>query len=604
MASEQREQLMSQPVQIQVVLANGNAQRVEWDSGMPLVIGRQENPNEPLLTFHDCGDHVRMAIASHEQIDVSRHQIQLTKLENRKVLVTNLSPQARLIINDDVELNTDRPAFECVLPTEIKTGEYGLRLENAFQTLSRQTQFHTQIPGFEEKPVSAVLSQFTESDAGELVGFVSRVTSVLQQSMSEADLYQSACDSVKSLIDVDAVAIVLGNRWEHQFGDTSFLPDVEVLDQTRRERRVVWGRSTAATQKPGSDGPAEYSFISAPLVTERDDRQTVIGALYAYRDESIQGSGTLQVNELQAQLIELVACAVASGYARIQQEKTSARFQQFFAPELAKKLIHSDELLQASQRDVTVLFCDIRNFSLISEDIGPQETSRWVQDVLTKLSDCVLKHEGVLVDYIGDELMAMWGAPDDQPDHASLACHAAIEMINTLPALNAYWQPLINAETSVGIGINSGPANVGNTGSTQKFKYGPLGDTVNRASRVQSLTKSLNLHILITGQTRNSLPENCAVRRIGRARVVNIEEVIELFELQTGNATPQSRTDQFEEALAHLESGDLVEAAELLVSSLDFRQPDRPALLMASEIIKRLVTGNSRERYEWEFDKK
>ena len=140
------------------------------------------------------------------------------------------------------------------------------------------------------------------------------------------------------------------------------------------------------------------------------------------------------------------------------------------------------------------------------------------------------------MDYIGDELMAMWGAPEDQPDHAERACQAALEMIESIASVNTRWQGPLGEPTAVGIGINTGIARVGNTGSRRKFKYGPLGDTVNVASRVQGASKYFKSNLLITQATRDRLGPQFQLVRLGQARVVNIADPIELFELCSGAA--------------------------------------------------------------------
>ena len=104
----------------------------------------------------------------------------------------------------------------------------------------------------------------------------------------------------------------------------------------------------------------------------------------------------------------------------------------------------------------------------------------------------MLRHQGVLVDFIGDEMLAMWGAPQEQPDHARRACRApALDMLACVSRLSDDWKDVIGEETTIGIGINTGPVSVGNTGTRRRFKYGPVGNTVNLASRIQGATKHL-----------------------------------------------------------------------------------------------------------------
>src|SRR5262249_33175607 len=151
-------------------------------------------------------------------------------------------------------------------------------------------------------------------------------------------------------------------------------------------------------------------------------------------------------------------------------------------------------------------------------------------------------------------LVAMWGAPQAQPDNAALACRAALDMRALLPQLNERWQPLLGELTDLSIGINTGQARVGNTGTPRKFKYGPLGNAVNLARRGQGGPKHLKSRLLITGAPRAQLDASFAVRRLGRARVLNIREPVELFELappgQAGWADMQA---EYEKALAMFE---------------------------------------------------
>src|SRR5262249_36584227 len=146
----------------------------------------------------------------------------------------------------------------------------------------------------------------------------------------------------------------------------------------------------------------------------------------------------------------------------------------FFTPQLARQLELNPDLLQGRDAEVTLLFCDIRGFSRISEQLGPAGTMTWISDTMATLSECVRARQGVLVDYIGDELIAMWGAPEAQPDHARLACLAALDMLARVPELNERWRTQLKETMGLGIGVNTGVSRVGNMGSPHKFKYGPL----------------------------------------------------------------------------------------------------------------------------------
>ena len=196
------------------------------------------------------------------------------------------------------------------------------------------------------------------------------------------------------------------------------------------------------------------------------------------------------MTELEARLVELLAGAVGAGLARLEEEKHAAaarvRYEEFLTPELARHLLEQPDLLAGRAVEVTVLFADIRGFSGVCERLGPAETVRWVSDVLGELSDCVQAEAGVLVDYIGDELMAMWGAPADQPDQADRACRAARAMLGRLPALDTRWRTIDwpAGSRSASASTPAWPTSA-TSARSYKFKYGPLGPTANLASRVR-----------------------------------------------------------------------------------------------------------------------
>ncbi len=264
-------------------------------------------------------------------------------------------------------------------------------------------------------------------------------------------------------------------------------------------------------------------------------------------------------------------------------------FQQHFSPQLAREMARTPDLINMEPREaeVTVLFCDIRRFSTISERLGPSETIDWLSDVLGRLSDCIVDSGGVLVDYTGDEVMALWGAPKEQHDHAERALQAAVAMLQALPSLNERWTEKIGSPTEVGIGINTGQALVGNVGTHRKFKYGALGTTVNLGSRIQEATKKLRCIIIMSQTTRDRLPGNLAVRRLSKVRLRNIEAVQELFQLMNSDTESDSfalRTG-YETALTHFEEGRYPEAL-VVVGQLLVKNPhDGPCLHLSKRIV-------------------
>lgn len=280
-------------------------------------------------------------------------------------------------------------------------------------------------------------------------------------------------------------------------------------------------------------------------------------------------------------------------------------FEQHFTPELARELARNPDpmKMKARQAEVSLLFCDIRGFSTISERLGPSQTVDWLSGVMGEFSTIVIDHGGVLVDYTGDELLAMWGAPNEQPDHASLACRAGREILDSLERLNAHWRDLVGAETAVGIGVNTGEALVGNIGTHRKFKYGPLGTCVNVASRVQGATKYFGNSLLLTGETASRLDPTHRTRRLGRVQVQNIAAPIELHELELWGGAEDWHlwAGHYEAALSLFEQEKYSEAFTELGKVLAITPADGPSLLLSARIAECRARPSDRFSPVWKL---
>lgn len=212
---------------------------------------------------------------------------------------------------------------------------------------------------------------------------------------------------------------------------------------------------------------------------------------------------------------------VREEYARRQIRNT---FSRYVSPALVEQLSRNSEHVQlgGETKNMTVLFCDVRNFTRISEQYqsDPQGLTQLINQLLTPLTESILSHHGTIDKYLGDGIMAFWNAPLDDPDHAVHACQAALDILHQLEVFN---QMRINESTKagqtcspikVGIGINTGPCVVGNVGSKQRFDYSVLGDTVNIASRLEGLSKSYDLGIVIGPHTAELVRTRLAILEI------------------------------------------------------------------------------------------
>lgn len=568
---------------------------------MPVILGRQEDQSEPLGELTQRGDHFRLPFAPFPDVHVSRRQLKLARSDNGGVLLEVLKTSADTSMAL-TQVGWHSSGAPLDLPVTFRLGAYSIQIEAAPQTLAERTRLHTRMTPSRRSSLFNALGLMKPAEAQDFIAFMNQMASVLQLSADEEQLCAQACEAVTKLIEVDGAAVYRATDWSPVGGSSDMTPHRSALERVKADKHVLW--KSASTGSANETANTLDCYVAAPILASSEgEEDEIYGVLYAHRNRHFaRAPGAL--TELHARLVELVACTLGAGLLRSRQEKQSHRFEQFFPPELVKKLVRDDQLLLAQQREVSILFCDIRGFSAVSERVGPDLTSEWVQDLLSSLSQCVLDHQGVLVDFVGDELMAMWGAPEDQPDHADLACKAALAMLDELVELDSRWLPRIGSATRVGIGINSGIATVGNSGSRQRFKYGPLGDTVNRASRVQGLTKHLRVPILITESTRSRLTDPIGCRRIGKAKAVNMDEPIELYELQGEGSNKSTTVEVFNLAIGKLEAGDLEAAAELLLPAIDLQQIDYPSMLVLNAIVGRLLGEGSEEGHVWDFGSK
>jgi adenylate cyclase len=221
---------------------------------------------------------------------------------------------------------------------------------------------------------------------------------------------------------------------------------------------------------------------------------------------------------------------------------TKRAFQQFVSPEVVEQLMDNPAALQfgGEMRNLTVLFSDIRDFTPYTERHPPQEVVQMLREYLTKMVDQVLGQQGTLDKFIGDGVMAIFGAPVPLVDHAERACRAALGMNRELEALQARWAAEGREPFRIGIGINTGDMMVGNLGSEQLFDYTVAGDGVNVGARVEALNKEYKTEtaIIISEATYLAAQDVLDVRRLGEATVKGKTRPIVVYELRGIRGAP------------------------------------------------------------------
>ena len=234
-----------------------------------------------------------------------------------------------------------------------------------------------------------------------------------------------------------------------------------------------------------------------------------------------------------------------------ERKRIRGTFRQYVAPLVIDELLKAPDRLKlgGEEKTLTVLFSDIEGFTGYSEYYTPHEMINILSDYFEKMSEKIFAFRGTLKEYVGDELMAFFGAPLEQADHAQKACAAALAMREQLRALRLEWEAVDRPALKARTGINSGPMLVGNLGSRYRFAYGVLGDQVNLGSRLEGLNKIYGTDILIGENTANLVKDDFILRELDSVRVVGRQQCVRVYELVAGSsaALPKEQEQAFKD---------------------------------------------------------
>jgi adenylate cyclase len=248
---------------------------------------------------------------------------------------------------------------------------------------------------------------------------------------------------------------------------------------------------------------------------------------------------------------------------------------------------HPEKLnLGGERRILTVLFSDLRGFTAISESTGSHTLVELLNEYFTAMTDIILHYRGTLDKYIGDSIMAFYGAPIEQEDHPVMACYSAIDMVKKLEILQDDWAARKLPRLSMRIGIHTGEMVVGNIGSNKRFNYTVMGDAVNLASRLEGLNKAYGTEMLIGEDTARLVEKSLLLREIDRVQVVGKEQAVRVYAplARAGTSLPAEQEQAFNCYAAGLEAyrgRRWDEALQLFKKSLTLWPGDGPSRTMA-----------------------
>jgi len=576
-----------------------------------LEIGRQRigEPN-PIAFIQGSGENGfdRLVVAPLAEAFFSRRQITLELINAKTLRLTNTSKkpwqldvETMLEPNQVVEKSIPCSFALHTLLFKVHADSQNMPVDEVeiFHSITDSVSGHATILEQSNK-----LANVTDAEFIDIVNWLQMTMQVLQGTIGSQDFIKEAAVALVDIVGLESGRVLLGTPGNLKVATAhppEFLdiknwePNKNIVKRLSEFKKTIWHTGEI---KAGKTNLGAMAVVAAPIM---DSKGNFLGALYGERSPTGSERRSAIIEGL---LVDMLACGLSTGLVRQTHEKDAVQarvqFEQFFTPELARQLALEPTLLHGREADATLLFCDLRGFSRISERIGPEGTNKLMSVIFDALSKCVQDQSGVLVDYLGDGMLAMWGAPGHQPDHAKRCVIAAQKMQMQIPLINEKWSKQIGEPLALGIGINSGKTWVGNTGSSIKFKYGPLGPSVNLASRVEGLTKYLRSYLLVTGATKKLLDDSFLTRRVCKTTVVNVVEPVEIYEVFVEANEKSKRLKQVtEQALIELEKNNFKEAAKISGFSLAEFPDDGPLILILHRAVEMLMNPTQAFQPVW-----
>jgi adenylate cyclase len=302
-------------------------------------------------------------------------------------------------------------------------------------------------------------------------------------------------------------------------------------------------------------------------------------ALFAFFNVWLQQLGIV----LSMFLPSLAIVAIKFVKEESQKRFIKGAFSYYLSPSVIDTIINDPGSLKlgGEDREITIFFSDVKAFSTISEKLTPQELVNRMNEYLTEMTDIILKYDGTVDKFIGDAIMAFYGAPIAMPDHPLKACMAAIDMKKRLRELQEMWRKAGMDEIHARMGIHSGKATVGNMGSRNKMNYTVMGDAVNLASRLEGANKHYETSAMISGATYEGAKDRIEARRLDVVRVVGKTEAVPIYELMGMKGSLPDRVygmlEAYNKGLESFAGRDWKQARAFFKQALKVLPDDRPS---------------------------
>ena len=549
-------------------------------------------------------DHDQLQIQIDDEL-VSDTQCRVELLDQDGIMKLAIYNLGRCIVLGDGNRLHQGVSDELDLPCSIYAGDSQIEISipSTLESLDKNLK---RIPvsgaGDAEEPVISQNRNLSPAPST-LNSWFEAMSQMNRSTASQASFYKLAARAVFNPGGLDGCIILKrnGDDWtivsQHlPYPDYGISYRSDLVDEAANTACVLYHPSMSPDD--AKESGQQHSVVVCPVLDADDNITTMV---YAFRCNH-RHNNRCGIRDLEAKFVSLIADTVSAGLIRLSHEASGARrrvlLEQAFSPRVAERLESNPEFPTVENREVSILFADIRSFCKITEKLGCHLTYHLLSDVMDRFTAIIHEHNGVVIDYYGDGISAFWNAPVDQPDHPLLACRAAREITRSLEDLNAKWMKEIGRKLKIGVGVTTGHAQIGNSGSSWRLKYGPQGTTVNIASRLEQSTKKTGVSFVVSGETAKRVQSEFTGNRICTANFPGINRSIEVVQLYSNEELQQhsSFISDYQQALACFEEQNYLEALELLINMSE-AYPEQPLVefLLATSVKRLTGTGIDNE---------
>ena len=416
--------------------------------------------------------------------------------------------------------------------------------------------------------------------------------------VSAADVLEGRVSAEKlkgKIALVGTTAPATGDAWSVPVHGVSLMPGIEI--HANAISNLLQGTSFVENWKSHAIGYGlllaigVIGFVLLPSANNvRLEKTLIVSAIFIgvlvlahYIVLSQTGYALAIVSPLLLAIVLVASTVTVDYFSETKQRKQVERsFRHYLDAAVIEELMEHPERLQlgGERRELSVLFCDIRNFTTFSEAVPPERVVRMLNDFFTAMSDIVLSTGGLVDKFVGDQIMAFWGAPVSRADHAIQSCRAALRFRDEFHRLRGQWQQDGNSGQpggfmNCGVGINTGPMVVGNIGSSHRFSYTVIGDTVNVAARLEALNKEFGTTILVGPGTRDGAAQAMRFREVDEVKVKGKAQATAVFELlgEAGKPFDEEWLAAFADGVSAYRAGSWL-AAQIAFDKALQRNPD------------------------------